>query len=68
MDRDLERLTRDGSVTQEVYKIIREAIKAAGEQRGRLFEVGQEAHYQAMAVAMSLKAAGYSIEKTKADA
>jgi hypothetical protein len=69
MDKDdLDRLTRNGGVTQEVYRLIREAIKAAGEQSGRLYDVGHEAHYQALAAAMALRAAGYSIEKTKVDA
>ena len=68
MDKDLERLTRDGSVSQEVYRIMRDAIQRAGEQSGRHYEMGHEAHYQALAAAMALKAAGFCIEKTKADA
>ena len=69
MDKDLlDKLTRDGSVPQDVYRIMREAIRRAGEQSGRLYEPGQEAHYMALAAAMSLKAAGYAIEKVKADA
>jgi hypothetical protein len=68
MDDELEKLTRDGSVPQEVYRVMRDAIKRTAEQSGRLFQPGQEAHYMALAAAMSLKAAGYSIEKTKADA
>jgi len=63
MDDEIDRLTRDGSVPQEVYRVMRDAIQRAGEQRGRLYEFGQEAHYQAIAAAMALKAAGYSIEK-----
>ena len=65
MDDDLERLTRNGSVPNEIYILMREAIKRAGEQAGRLYERGQEPHYMALAVGMSLRAAGYSIEKTK---
>ena len=68
MDEDLEQLTRNGSVPQEVYRVMRDAIQRAGEQRGRLYEFGQEAHYQALAAAMALKAAGYSIEKAKPEA
>ena len=65
---DLDRLTRNGSVTDEVYRIMRDAIRRAGEQSGRLYDAGQEPHYMALAAAMSLKAAGYSIVKIKADA
>lgn len=68
MDNEIDRLTRTGTVTQEVYRVVREAIKQATEQSGQLYEVGQEAHYQALAAVMALKAAGYSIEKTKTDA
>jgi hypothetical protein len=64
MNDDLERLTQDGSVPQEVYRIMRDAIQRTAEQSGRLFQPGQEAHYMALAAAMSLKAAGYSIEKS----
>jgi hypothetical protein len=65
---DLDRLTRDGSIPQDVYRIMRDAIQRAGAQSGRLYEAGQEAHYMAVAAAMSLRAARYSIEKTKAEA
>lgn len=64
----LDELTSGGSVPQEIYRIMRDAVQRAGEQSGRLYEAGQEAHYMALAAAMSLKAAGYSIEKTKVDA
>ena len=68
MDKDdLDQLTRTGSVPQEVYRIMRDAIQKAGEQKGRLYDEGHEAHYMALAAAMSLKAAGYSIEKAKAE-
>ena len=69
MDKDdLDQLTRSGSVPQEVYRIMRDAIQKTAEQKGRLYEEGHEAHYMALAAAMSLKAAGYSIEKAKAEA
>ena len=69
MDKDdLDQLTRTGSVPQDVYRIMRDAIQKTAEQKGRLYEEGHEAHYMALAAAMSLKAAGYSIEKAKADA
>jgi hypothetical protein len=68
MDNELERLTRDGSVTQEVYRLMRDAIKRAGEQGGQLYDAGHESHYQALAAVMALKAAGYSIEKIKTGA
>jgi hypothetical protein len=67
MDDELDRLTRDGSVPQEIYRVMRDAIQRAGEQRGRRYEIGQEAHYQALAAALALKAAGYSIAKSKAE-
>lgn len=67
-DHDLERLTRNGSVPQEVYRIMRDAIHHTAQQSGRLFQPGQEAHYMALAAAMSLNAAGYMIEKSRADA
>jgi hypothetical protein len=38
---------------------MREAIERVTEQSGRLYEVGQEAHYQALAAGMALRAAGY---------
>ncbi|MBW8744303.1 MAG: hypothetical protein JF628_08150 [Sphingomonas sp.] len=65
---DFDRLTQDGSVPQDVYRIMRDAIQKTAEQKGRLYEEGHEAHYMALAAAMSLKAAGYSIEKVKAEA
>ena len=68
MDDDLERLTRNGSVSNEIYITVREAIKHTAKQSGRLYEAGQEPHYMAIAAVMALRAAGYSIEKTKADA
>ncbi|QSR17312.1 hypothetical protein [Novosphingobium sp. KA1] len=64
MDRMLEQLTMDGSVPDEVYRLMRDAIQKAGDQRSHLFEAGQEAHYQALAVFLALKAAGYSIKKS----
>ena len=64
---DLDELTRNGTVPQEVYRIMRDAIQAAGDQRGKLYDIGQQAHYMALAAAMSLRAAGYSIEKTRAE-
>jgi hypothetical protein len=45
-----------------------EAIQRVTEQNGRLYEPGQEAHYQALAAATALRGAGYSIEKTEPDA
>jgi hypothetical protein len=69
MDKDdLDQLTRTGSVPQEVYRVMRDAIQKTAEQSGRLYEKGHEAHYMALAAAMSLKAAGYAIEKAKAEA
>jgi len=68
MDEELERLTRYGTVPQDAYRAMRQAIERVTEQSGRLYEVGQEAHYQALAAAMALRAAGYSIEKTNSDA
>jgi len=68
MDEELERLIRYGTVPQDAYRAMRQAIERVTEQSGRLYEVGQEAHYQALAAAMALRAAGYSIEKTNADA
>jgi hypothetical protein len=65
MDDQLERLTRDGTVPQDAYRAMREAIERVTEQSGRLYEVGQEAHYQALAAGMALRAAGYSIQKTE---
>ena len=68
MDKELENLTRNGTVPQDAYQAMREAIQRVTDQSGRLYAVGQEAHYQALAAAMALRAAGYSIEKIKADA
>ena len=68
MDKELDRLTREGTVPQEAYRAMREAIERVTAQSGRLYEAGQEAHYQALAAAMALRAAGYAIEKAKADA
>ena len=68
MDDILDRLTRDGSVPQEVYQVMRDAIQRTAEQSGRLFQPGQEPHYMALAAAMALKAAGYSIRKTDTEA
>jgi hypothetical protein len=68
MDDDLERLTRGGTVPQDAYRAMREAIERVTQQRGRLCDAGQEAHYQALAAAMALRAAGYAIEKIKAAA
>jgi len=65
MDDQLERLTRGGTVPQDAYRAMREAIERVTEQSGRLYEVGQEAHYQALAAGMALRAAGYSIQKTE---
>jgi hypothetical protein len=63
MDKELENLTRDGTVPQDAYRAMREAIERVTEQSGRLFEAAQVAHYQALAAAMGLRAAGYSIQK-----
>ena len=65
---DLDQLTHTGSVPQEVYRVMRDAIQKTAEQSGRLYDKGHEAHYMALAAAMALRAAGYSIEKAKADA
>jgi hypothetical protein len=64
MAQSLEQLTIDGSIPDEVYRLMRDAIKKAGDERGHLFEVGQEPHYQALAAFLALKAAGYSIQKS----
>lgn len=68
MDWEFEQLTRDGTVPQDAYRAMREAIQRVAGQSGRYFEAGHEAHYQALAAAMALRAAGYSIQKIKADA
>ena len=65
MDDQLERLTREGTVPQEAYRAMRDAIERVTQQSGRLYEVGHAAHYQALAAAMALRAAGYSIQKTE---
>ena len=67
MDNELERLTRHGSVPADAYRAMRDAIQKAGEQAGRAYEIGQQAHYQALAAAMALRAAGYSIEKARTE-
>lgn len=64
MARSLEDMMLDGSIPDDVYRVMRDAIRKAGEERGRLFEVGQEAHYQALAAFVALKAAGYTIRKS----
>lgn len=63
MDKELEQLTLDGTVPQDAYRAMREAIQRVTDQSGRLYDAGQEAHYQALAAAMALRAAGYSIQK-----
>ena len=69
MEKDLlDRLTRDGSVPQDVYRIMRDAIQRTADQSGRLYEAGHQAHYMALAAALALKGAGYTIEKARADA
>ena len=50
-------------VTNDVYIILREAIAKAAEQSGKLYEKGQEPHYMALAAAVALRQAGYSITK-----
>ncbi|MBB4839261.1 hypothetical protein HNP52_002330 [Sphingomonas kyeonggiensis] len=50
-------------VTNEIYIIVRDAIKAAGQQSGQLYEPGQESHYQALAAVMALRKAGYEVTK-----
>jgi uncharacterized protein (UPF0147 family) len=68
MDDILDRLTRDGTVPQEVYRVMRDAIQRTAEQSDLWFQSGQDAHYMALAAAMSLKTPGYSIQKTNTDA
>jgi hypothetical protein len=63
MANTLDQLTVDGSIPDEVYRLMRDAIQAAEEERGHLFKAGHEPHYQAIAVFFALKAAGYSIQK-----
>jgi phosphohistidine phosphatase SixA len=65
MDDELDGLTRDGTVPHDAYRAMREAIQRVTDQSGRLYEVGHEAHYQALAAAMALRAAGYSIQKAE---
>jgi len=60
---DPDQWMRDGSVPDDVYRIMRDAIARTAEQKGRLFEEGHQAHYLALAAALALRAAGYSIEK-----
>ncbi|HWU94547.1 MAG TPA: hypothetical protein VN029_03045 [Sphingomonas sp.] len=50
-------------VSNEIYVIVREAIKAAAQQSGKLYEPGQESHYQALAAVMALRKAGYEVTK-----
>lgn len=50
-------------VTNEVYIIVRDAIQAAAEQSGKLYDEGQESHYQALAAMMALRQAGYEVTK-----
>lgn len=50
-------------VTNEVYVIVREAIREAGLQRGKLYAEGQESHYQALAAVMALRKAGYEVTR-----
>jgi hypothetical protein len=66
MDDDLENLTRNGTVPQEIYRVVRDAIERATTQSGRLYDAGQEAHYQTLAAVMALRQAGYAIEKAPA--
>ena len=65
---ELDRLTRDGTVPQDAYRAVRDAIQRTREQSGRLYDAGHESHYQAVAAIMALKAAGYSIVKVSVDA
>jgi hypothetical protein len=65
MVEQLERLTREGTVPQDAYRAMREAIERVTQQSGRLYQLGQEAHYQALAAGMALRAAGYSVQKTE---
>jgi len=50
-------------VTNEIYVIVRDAIREAGLQSGKLYEPGQESHYQALAAVMALRKAGYEVTK-----
>jgi len=67
MAQSIGHLMMDGSIPDEVYRLMRDAIQKAGDQRGKLFEIGQEAHYQALGAFVALKAAGYSIRKSEPD-
>jgi ABC-type methionine transport system ATPase subunit len=50
-------------VTNEMYVIVRKAIEAATLQSGKLYEQGQESHYQALAAVMALRKAGYEVTR-----
>jgi len=50
-------------VTNEIYIIVRDAIRDAAAQSGKLYEAGQESHYQALAAVMALRKAGYEVTK-----
>ncbi|WP_179188337.1 hypothetical protein [Sphingomonas sp. IBVSS2] len=50
-------------VTNEMYVIVRKAIEAATQQSGKLYEAGQESHYQALAAVMALRKAGYEVTR-----
>lgn len=50
-------------VTNDIYIIVRDAIQAASLQSGKLYEEGQESHYQALAAVMALRQAGYEVTK-----
>ncbi len=59
-----DQLTLDGSIPDEIYRLMRDAITKAGDESGHLFEAGLGAHYQAIAAFFALKAAGYAIHKS----
>jgi len=50
-------------VTNDVYIIVRDAIRSAAQQSGKLYEPGQESHYQALAAMMALRKAGYEVTR-----
>lgn len=50
-------------VSNEIYIIVRDAIREAGAQSGKLYDEGQESHYQALAAVMALRKAGYEVTK-----
>ncbi|GAA4762942.1 hypothetical protein GCM10023219_03980 [Stakelama sediminis] len=50
-------------MTNELYMLVRDAIRRAEEQKGRLYEDGHQSHYMALAALLALKKAGYRIEK-----